>query len=98
MNTLQTSGAYDELVAQQESLMYEALRHVEDRLWSLDEVKARARLVRIAGWPFGRETFCVDGMPLLDLYPCSTKVVDEGGQSVKLILERPFRKRFAGRT
>lgn len=76
MSTLEeaTANAARAAVQLQETQLREALNEAFPG-WTLDSLKGRAQLVRVEGNPV--ETFVVDGVPLLEIWPVEWDLVLE---------------------
>lgn len=57
-------------------------------VWTLDDVKRRCQIVRVAGQPL--EILCADGIPLLEIYPVETSMELKGDRYV-MTMTRRFR-------
>lgn len=80
-----------EIMTAKENLIMDALRHAEDRLWSLDEVAGRGELTLHEK---GREVFALDGVPLLEFYPVIAACDPAAEGSVTLHWYLPHRKLY----
>jgi hypothetical protein len=81
-----------EIMTAKENLIMDALRHAEDRLWSLDEVAKRGELILHEK---GREVFALDGVPMLEFYPpLGTSDRDAEPGDVTLLFSLPYRKLY----
>lgn len=82
-----------EIMTAKENLIMDALRHAEDRLWSLDEVAKRGKLILHEK---GREVFVLDGVPMLEFYqPLGTIDRDAETGDVTLLFSLSYRKLYA---
>lgn len=83
----------ESLIAQQEAELHAAMHHVDNRLWSLDEARIRCQLIRHPGQPHDRETFVIDGKPMVEFYPMVTST-EVRGDRIVLLASRPFRRLY----
>lgn len=58
-------------------------------VWTLEDVKRRCRIVRIAGSPV--ETLCADGIPLLEMHPVES-TMERTADSYIIRYSRKFRR------